>query len=213
MTRACSSIVMWFGLRRDLGVDNFAVRRSVDANGAGLHGFRNLTHQIDMQESVLQSRGLHLDKVGEPKYALKRPCRNALIKNFGLPGIGSVLLLALHGQCVFLRLDGKLGLGKSRNCDRDAIRILARPFDIVGRIRRTSATLEARRLVEHREQPVKADGRAIKRGKIECTHGISSFEATCRGPPIGPDQVCAAGWPALYLYGEARSWLQGYARR
>src|ERR1700730_5869565 len=73
-----------FGLRCGLGVDDLAVRRRVDANGARLHGFRNLTHQIDMQEAVLQLRGLHLDKVGEPKYALERSCTDTSLENFGL---------------------------------------------------------------------------------------------------------------------------------
>src|SRR5215471_18113636 len=112
------------GLSRCLGLDSLAVRRRVDADGAGLHGFRDLAHQVDVQEAVLQARSLHLDKVGEPKYTLECSCGNALIKNFSLPVITS-LLFALHGQGVFLRLDRKLGLGESRNRDRDAIRILA----------------------------------------------------------------------------------------
>src|SRR5215472_8480211 len=171
-----------FGLGCRLCVNNLAVRRCIDANGAGLHGLRNLTHQVNVQETVLELRRLHFDKVGKPKYALKRPSRNALIKNFRLPGIGYGLLLALHRQCVFLCLNGKLGLRESRDRDGDAIGVLVRPFDVVRRVGRTA--FEARRFVEQRKQPVKPDGRAIKRGKIECTHGISSFEATCISPPV-----------------------------
>src|SRR6266481_8369529 len=136
-----------------------------------------------MQEAVLQFCSLHLDEVRKPEYALERPCRYALIEKLRFAGIGFANLFTLHGEAIFLCLEGKLRLGKSRNRDGNAIRILASPLDIVGRIGWT--TLEADRLVEHRKQPVKADGGAIKRGKIESTHGISSFEATCRGPPKG----------------------------
>src|SRR5882762_6785521 len=136
-----------------------------------------------------------------PPYNIERTGENSYRVTIAVAGFSESELSieakenALTVQGIFLRLDGKLGLRESCDRDRNAIGFLAGPFDIVGRIGRTAATFEARRLVEHRKQPVKADGRAIKWGKIECTHGISSFEATCRGSADWPDRVCAAGWP------------------
>src|SRR6266436_3928128 len=197
-------------LCRRLGVDDLTVRGRGDADGTRLHGFRDLAHKVDMQEAVLHFCGLDLDEIRKPEYALERPCRYALIEKLRFAGIGFANLFTLHGEAIFLCLEGKLRLGKSRNRDGNAIRILASPLDIVGRIGWT--TLEAHRLVEHRKQPVKADGGAIKRGKIECTHGISSFEATCRGSADRPDRVCAAGWPARPSIWGGRSSLQGSER-
>src|SRR5215470_11449790 len=63
-----------------LGVDDLTVLGRGDADGTRLHGFRNLAHQVDMQEAVLQFCSLNLDEVRNPEYALERPCRDALIE-------------------------------------------------------------------------------------------------------------------------------------
>src|SRR5262249_28785716 len=70
-------------------------------------------------------------------------------------------------------LDRDVVLGKACDGERDAVGVLAGPLDVIGRIGR--ACVEARDLVEHREQPVESDGGTIEGSKIERTHGISSL--------------------------------------
>jgi hypothetical protein len=59
-------------------------------------------------------------------------------------------------QPVLLRLDREIGVGEAGDCDRDAISVLIRPLNIVGRIVRQA--FHAVELVEHGKHPVEADG-------------------------------------------------------
>ena len=130
--------------------------------------------QVDMQETVFESGALDLDVLGELEDALEGAGGDALMEHFALLLLGLRLLLTLDGQRVLLGLDRKIGLGEAGDRDGDPVGVLAGPLDIVGRVGRAAA-FEARYLIEHREQPVEADGRTIEGSKIECTHGISSF--------------------------------------
>src|SRR5215210_913827 len=69
----------------------------------------------------------------------------------------------------------------------DAVVVVANPLDVVGRpVRRRFAA----RLVEHVEQPVKADGRAVERRKVVGSHGHILRRATWNesaGYPPAPD--------------------------
>src|SRR6266481_4328859 len=81
-----------------LGVDDLTDRGRGDADGTRLHGFRDVAHQVDMQEAMLQFCSLHLDEVRKPEYALERPCRDALIETLLFAGIGFANLFTLHGE-------------------------------------------------------------------------------------------------------------------
>ena len=63
-------------------------------------------------------------------------------------------------------------LAEARHGDRDAVFVLGRALDVVGRIGRRA--FDAASLIEDREEPVETDGGTVKGGKIEVTHGISS---------------------------------------
>ena len=97
--------------------------------------------------------------VGELEHALEGARRDALIEH--LAALAFVLgFFSPRMVSVFsLAYDGQLRLAEARDRDRYAIRILAGPLDIVGRVAGSGA-LDA--LVEHREQPVEADGGTIK---------------------------------------------------
>ena len=52
-------------LGRPLGVQNLGVARRPNRDGAGLHGFRNLALERNVEEAVVHIGTLHLDMVGE----------------------------------------------------------------------------------------------------------------------------------------------------
>src|SRR5205807_3813494 len=146
---------------------------------------------------------LHLDKVRELEYALEGARRDALVEDLTLD-FGLRLLLAADFERAFLGLDGNVGLGETSNRYRDAILIVAGAFDIVGRVAR--CTIVSGDLVEEREQPVKADGRAIEGSKIKRSHGISSLcERHAARSATGRTRVwCAAPrGPAQSPYGRS----------
>src|SRR5262245_2547014 len=166
-----------------------------------------------MQQAVLQLGALHLDKVRELEYALDRARRDALVEILTLRGFALCLLLAADGERAFLGRDVDIGLGKASDGYRDAILIIAGAFDIVGRVAR--CTIMSGDLIEEREQPVKADGRAIEGSKIKRSHGISSFgERHAEGSAIGQTQVwyAARRGPAQIPIWALFWRLQGVAR-
>src|SRR6266481_4363382 len=75
---------------------------------AGLLRLGNLTHEIDVQESVLERRALDLDVVGKLEDALERAGRDALIEHLAAVLLVLRLFLAFDRQRVFLRFDRKL---------------------------------------------------------------------------------------------------------
>src|SRR6266481_1017939 len=153
---------------------------------AGLLRLGNLTHEIDVQESVLERRALDLDVVGKLEDALERAGRDALIEHLAAVLLVLRLFLAFDRQRVFLRFDRKLVLAEAGHRHRDTIGVLAGALDVVGRIARSG--LEA---VEHGEEPVETDGRTIEGSKIESSHGITSWLSEMRVVrPSGPDRLC-----------------------
>src|SRR5436189_2337744 len=113
--------------RLHLALDH--VRAGVDRDLPGLLRLRNLAHEVDVQEAILQSRALHLDEIGKLEDALKGARRDAPIK--GLAGflLGLGLLLAADGEGVLLELDIELRLAETRDRNGDAVGILAGPLD------------------------------------------------------------------------------------
>src|SRR6516165_7213548 len=142
---------------------------------AGLLRLGNLTHEIDVQETVLKGRALDVDVVGKLEDALERAGRDALIEHLAAVLLVLRLFLAFDRQRVFLRLDRKLVLAEAGHRHRDTIGVLAGALDVVGRIARSG--LEA---VEHGEEPVETDGRTIEGSKIESSHGITSWLSEMR---------------------------------
>src|SRR5437763_15113432 len=63
---------------RSLGFDHLRLAVA-DRDLARLLRLGNLTHEIDVQESVLEARAPHLDVVGELEDALERARRDALL--------------------------------------------------------------------------------------------------------------------------------------
>src|SRR5262249_1621101 len=157
---------------RLLGVEYLG--RAVDRHAPRLHGLGDLAHEVDVEQPILEGSALDLDVVGELEAALESPRSDALIEH--LAGLLALLhlLLAANGQRVFLDLDRQLGLGEAGYRDGNAIGVLTGTLDVVGRVAR--CRLEAGCLIEQREQTVEANRGTIEGSKIECTHGISSFE-------------------------------------
>src|ERR1700730_11143259 len=128
-----------------------------DRDRPGLHRLRNLAHEVDVQEPVLQDRALDLDMVGELEATLEGPRGDALVEQVAGLLLAVGLFLAADRQPILLRLDREISVGEAGNCDRDAIGVLTGPLDIVGRIARHRA-FHVVELVEHGEHPVEADG-------------------------------------------------------
>src|SRR5919198_2151009 len=173
---------------RSLGFDHLRLAIA-DRDLARLLRLGNLAHEINVQESVLEGRALHLDVVGKLEDALERTSRDALIEHLAVVLLVLRLFLAFDRQLVFFRFDRKFVLAKAGHSHRDAVGVLAGPLDVVGRIARSG--LEA---VEHGEEPVETDGRTIEGSKIESSHGITSLLSEMRLiRPGGPDRLlCAA---------------------
>src|SRR5690606_3863884 len=73
---------------------------------------------------------------------------------------------------VLLALDGNVIGGEAGDGDRDAVGVLARALDVVGRV---GLGLLPDEVVEPREQAVEADRGAVEGGKIEGLHLTFSF--------------------------------------
>src|SRR6266566_3777415 len=91
-----------------------------DRDRPRLHRLRNLAHEVNVQEPVLQTRAFDLDMVGELEATLEGPRGDPLVEH--LAGLLLVvgLLFAANRQPVLLRLDRQIGIGEAGNCDRDA---------------------------------------------------------------------------------------------
>src|SRR5262249_40373032 len=155
---------------------------------------RNLAHEIDVQETVLEAGAANLDMVGELEATLEGAGSDALIEHVAIFLLLRGFLFTADRQRVLLHLDVEFLLGEAGDRNRNAVRVLPGALDVVGRIGGIAAVYAAER-VEQREQPVKTDGRTIERGEIESSHGISSFEATCVARRNGRAAGRAAEWP------------------
>src|SRR5580704_9816101 len=157
-----------------------------DGDRPSLHRLRNLAHEVDVEEPVLQARAVDLDIVGELEATLEGSRGNALVEHLAGLFLGVGLLLAADRQLVLLRLDREISVGEAGDCDRDAIGVLTRPLDIIGRIARHRAFHTAE-LVEHGKHTVEADGYTVEGSKIECTHSMTSCLSDMRTVrPQGP---------------------------
>src|SRR3981081_3165105 len=134
-------------------------------NPARLHGLRQLTHQLDLQETVFQRCACDLDIVGEVELAPERTSRDALEQ---VLVITVLYLAAFHGQHVLLCRDGDLLRLETGQSDRDAIVVLTDACDVVGRI--VVLALQPERIIDEIEQTIEPDGRPPHGGEIEVSH-------------------------------------------
>src|SRR6201999_4464761 len=95
---------------------------------------------------------------------------DAAIEHLGL--VLAVLIgdfLALDGQRVFLRDDGKLFLAEAGYRDRNAVGVLAGALDVVGGI---AGAAVGGRLIKQGKETVEADGGTIERREVVGTHTV-----------------------------------------
>src|SRR3984957_4576497 len=112
--------------------------------------------------------------VGELEATFEVPRGDALVEHVATFLLVVGLLLASERQRVLLCFDREISVGEAGDRDRNAIVVLAGPRDIVGWIA-GCRRFHAADLVEHGEQPVKANGRTIVGSKIKRTHSMTSF--------------------------------------
>src|SRR5690606_33469247 len=156
-------------------LDLFRTRRgSRNRDLARLELLGDVPLQVNEKQTVLQGRTLDLNVIGKLEAALKGPGGDTAIKQ--LSAFLSVLFLALtlDGQHVAVGFNRKLVFREAGHRHGDAIRILTGLFDVVGRIGLRAVGLA--KGIQHCEQAIKADGRAIKGGKVQLTHSLFSFE-------------------------------------
>ena len=131
-------VICWKAELGGLGVDHLRLglfRAVADRDLARLLGLGDLAHEIDVQQAVLEGRVLHLHMIGKLEDALEGARGDALIEHLAiLLFLG--LLGALDRQRVFFRFDRQIVFAETGDRDRDAIVVLARAFDVVGRIAR-----------------------------------------------------------------------------
>jgi hypothetical protein len=102
----------------------------------GLFRLGDLTHEIDVQQSVLEVGVLDLDMVGKLEDALKSARGDALVEHLTVLFFLD-LLGALDRQRIFFRLDRKLVFAEAGNRDGYSVIVLTRALDIVGRVARS----------------------------------------------------------------------------
>src|ERR1700748_996619 len=126
--------VYWLG---DLGMlDGAAVSaltngfRARDFDPPRLHRLGQFALQLDLQQTLIERRALHLDEVGKIEAALERATGNAVIEIFTLVLLG--IRLAGDNQRVLVDGDVDLLWLEAGDGNRDAIGVLAGPYDIAG---------------------------------------------------------------------------------
>src|SRR6185369_3415905 len=160
-----------------------------DGDGAGLEPLRDVADQLDMEQAVLEVGALHLDVVGELEAPLEVARGDAAVQVLALLVVR--LLGAGDGERLLLEVDADLVLGEARHRHRDAVVVLAKPLDVVGRIAGRGLVKPGHR-VEQVEKPVEADGGAIEGSKIDGSHDrCPPSEATCHlpAPTVGSGLV------------------------
>ena len=87
-------------------------------------GLRDLSNEIDQQETVALIRSIHPDMIGKLEPMFKRTARNAAMQ---VALGGRLLLLAADSQKVGVEGDLEIILGKASRCNRNPVAVVARP--------------------------------------------------------------------------------------
>src|SRR5262245_43832651 len=150
-SRRCSR-----GKRRRLDARlDLACRLAVaDGNAARLQALRDIAHEVDIEEAVLEVGTLHLDVVGELEAPLDRAGGDAAVQELALLVIG--LLLGADAEHLLLDVDMDLVLAEAGHRHGDPVLVVGEPLDVVGRIG-GRAGVEAGHGVEQVEEPVEAN--------------------------------------------------------
>ena len=145
-----------------------------------------------MEQPVLELGSLHLDMLGELEAALERAAGNALVKDVLALRLVALFALARNGEHAVVQLHIQVLLGEPGHRNADAVMGLVGTFDVIGRV--AVAGIVLRNLVQHVEQPVEADGRTEKRGKIESHgHNLLRSDVVWSLAPSGPEAVSMPG--------------------
>src|SRR5690606_9811978 len=148
-----------------------------DGDGTRLQALRHIAVKVDVEQAVLEVGALHLDVVGKLEATLEAARGDAVVQVLALLILR--LLGAGDGERLLLHVDADLVLPEAGDRHGDAVLVLAQPLDVVGRVA-GRALIEPGHRVDEFEQPVEADGGAIKGGKIDGSHDrCPPMEATC----------------------------------
>src|SRR5262245_53951698 len=158
----------------DAGLDLACGLAVADGDAARLQALRDIAHEVDMQQTVLELGALHLDVVGELEAALEGSGGDAAVQELALLVLG--LLLGADGEHLLLDVDVELVLAEAGHRHADPVLVVGEPLDVVGRVGGRAA-VDAGYGVEQVEEPVEADGGAIEGGKIDVSHHKSSFRS------------------------------------
>jgi hypothetical protein len=134
-----------------------------DLDPAWLELLRDFALQRDCQQAVLEARARDLHMISKAEALLEGAGGDAAMEN--LHALRLRMLLAVHEERAFLLDDLDLVRCEARDRHGDAVLIVLNLLDVVGR---PSHGLD---LVEHVEQTVEANRRAVERRKVErCSH-------------------------------------------
>jgi hypothetical protein len=127
-------------------------RLALDRDFARLQCRRDLTHEVDRQETVAQIRSGDPDMVGKLEPVFERTAGNATMQ----VAIGRYLpVLAGDNQQIGLEGDVEVVLGKTRHRDRDPVGVVTGLDDVIGRpVADRAGTLG---IFQKIEDPVEAD--------------------------------------------------------
>jgi hypothetical protein len=106
-------------------------RTGADRHLAGLLGLGNFAHELNMQQAVFQARPGDRDMIGKAEATLELARGDAPEQELALGLLGPLLLGTADHEPVFLGFDRKIGLGKARNGQADAIAFLGDFLDVV----------------------------------------------------------------------------------
>src|SRR5205814_3661176 len=130
--------------------------------------------------------------LGELEAALERAAGNALIEDVLALGLVALFALARNAEHAIVQLHVQVLLGEARDRDGDAVMGLVGALDVVGRVAIAGVVLGY--LIQHVEQPVEADGRTEKRGKIESHgHNLLRSDVVWSLAPSGPEAFLLPG--------------------
>jgi hypothetical protein len=144
-----------------------------DLDPAGFQRLGHFPHEVDMQHAVFMGSTRHAHMIGQLEPLFEGAGGDAAMQ------VGArrlVLVLAGGDDKLGLALfHRKLGIGEAGDGDRDAVGVIRRLLDIVGRVGRGRGVLR-QDTVQKVGHPVETDSGAVKRGKIVGSHGSSSIE-------------------------------------